>query len=104
MTFIIKVLILMIFLNSAALGKCGGEFTQFLSDIKEESLGIGYTEQTVNEFFDNVSLSSEVLKADRAQGIFLKPFNEFAPRLISDYRIQHGKKKFKKIFFYLRQN
>tara|TARA_B100000161_G_scaffold249225_1_gene206637 strand:- start:327 stop:1499 length:1173 start_codon:yes stop_codon:yes gene_type:complete len=96
MTFIIKVLILMIFLNSAALGKCGGEFTQFLSDIKEESLGIGYTEQTVNEFFDNVSLSSEVLKADRAQGIFLKPFNEFAPRLISDYRIQHGKKNLKK--------
>ena len=86
----------MIFLNSAASGKCGGEFTQFLSDIKEESLGIGYTEQTVNEFFDNVSLSSEVLKADRAQGIFLKPFNEFAPRLISDYRIHHGKKNLKK--------
>ena len=31
----------MIFLNSAALGKCGGEFTQFLSDIKEESLESG---------------------------------------------------------------
>ena len=96
MTFVIKVLILVFFLNSAALGKCGGEFAQFLADIKKESLEIGYTEQTVNEFFDNVSLNSEVLKADQAQGIFLKPFNEFAPRLISDYRIHHGKKNLKK--------
>ena len=82
MSLVVKVLVLIFFLNSAALGKCGGEFIQFLSDIKKESLEIGYTLQTVNEFFENVSLNSEVLKADQAQGIFLKPFNEFAPRLI----------------------
>ena len=96
MSLIIKVLVLIFFLNSAALGKCGGEFNKFLADIKKESLEIGYTKQTVNEFFENVSLNSEVLKADQAQGIFLKPFNEFAPRLISDYRIHHGKKNLKK--------
>ena len=83
-------------LSTAASGKCGGEFNQFLEDIKKESQEIGYTEKIVNTFFKNVSLNPKVLEADRAQGIFLKPFNEFAPRLINEYRMRHGKLNLKK--------
>ena len=96
MPFLIKVIVLTFVLHSAAFGKCGGDFYQFLEEIKEESLEIGYTEQIVNTFFDGVSLNPLVLEADQAQGIFLKPFNEFAPRLINNYRIYHGKKNLKK--------
>ena len=96
MPLVFKVIVLIFVLSTAASGKCGGEFNQFLEDIKKESQEIGYTEKIVNTFFENVSLNPKVLEADRAQGIFLKPFNEFAPRLISDYRMQHGKQNLKK--------
>ena len=96
MPLVFKVIILIFALNSAASGNCGGEFNKFLENIKKESREIGYTEEIVDAFFENVSLNPKVLEADRAQGIFLRPFNEFAPRLINEYRIYYGKKNLKK--------
>ena len=92
MPLVFKVIILIFALSSAALGNCGGEFNKFIENIKKESQEIGYTKEVVDTFFENVSLNPKVLEADRAQGIFLRPFNEFAPRLISEYRMYHGKK------------
>ena len=96
MPLVFKVIISIFALSSAALGNCGGEFNKFLENIKKESQEIGYTEEIVDAFFENVSLDPKVLEADRAQGIFLRPFNEFAPRLINEYRMYHGKKNLKK--------
>ena len=96
MQLVIKVIVLTFILNSAASGNCGGNFTQFLENIKKESLELGYTELEISSFLKGVSLNSKVLEADRAQAIFQKPFNEFAPRLISEYRIIHGFKNLKK--------
>ena len=96
MPLVLKVIILIFALSSAASGNCGGEFNKFLENIKKESREIGYTEEVVDAFFENVSLNPKVLEADRAQGIFLRPFNEFAPRLMSEYRLHHGKKNLKK--------
>ena len=96
MPLVFKVIILIFALSSAASGNCGGEFNKFLENIKKESREIGYTEEVVDAFFENVSLNPKVLEADRAQGIFLRPFNEFAPRLISEYRMYHGEKNLKK--------
>ena len=96
MPLVLKVIILIFALSSAASGNCGGEFNKFLENIKKESREIGYTEEVVDAFFENVSLNPKVLEADRAQGIFLRPFNEFAPRLMSEYRLYHGKKNLEK--------
>ena len=96
MPLVFKIIILIFALNSSASGDCGGEFNEFLENIKKESQEIGYTEEIVDAFFENVSLNLKVLEADRAQGIFLRPFNEFAPRLINEYRMYHGKKNLKK--------
>ena len=95
MPLVFKVIILIFALSSAASGNCGGEFNKFIEDIKKESQEIGYTEEIVDAFFENVSLNPKVLEADRAQGIFLRPFNEFAPRLVNEYRMYHGKKNLK---------
>ena len=96
MPLVFKVIILIFALSSAASGNCGGEFNKFIEDIKKESREIGYTQEIVDAFFENVSLNPKVLEADRAQGIFLRPFNEFASRLINEYRMYHGKKNLKK--------
>ena len=92
MPLVFKIIILIFALNSSASGDCGGEFNEFLENIKKESQEIGYTEEIIDAFFENVSLNPKVLEADRAQGIFLRPFNEFAPRLINEYRMYHGKR------------
>ena len=92
MPLVLKVIILIFALSSAASGNCGGEFNKFLENIKKESREIGYTEEVVDAFFENVSLNPKVLEADRAQGIFLRPFNEFAPRLMSEYRVPNRRK------------
>ena len=96
MQLVIKVIALIFIFNSAAFGNCGGNFTQFLEEIKKESLELGYTELEISAFLKGVSLNRKVLEADRAQAIFQKPFNEFAPRLISEYRIIQGFKNLKK--------
>ena len=96
MPLVFKVIILIFALSSAASGNCGGEFNKFLENIKKESREIGYTQEIVDAFFENVSLNPKVLEADQAQGIFLRPFNDFAPRLINEYRMYHGKKNLKK--------
>ena len=96
MRLVVKVIVLIFILNSAAFGQCGGKFSQFLDDIKNEALKLGHTELKIEAILQGVALNPKVLEADRAQAIFLKPFNEFAPRLMSEYRIVHGFNNLKK--------
>ena len=44
----------------------------------------------MNGFFDGVQQDSAVLKADRAQGVYQKPFIEFSRLLITTNRIERG--------------
>ncbi|WP_293576880.1 lytic murein transglycosylase [Phaeobacter sp.] len=81
----------LIALPISAQAQCGGNFTSFVTSLKEEALTGGYDRATVNRFFKGVQKDAAVLKADRAQGVFQKPFVEFSRRLISQNRIDRGK-------------
>lgn len=74
----------------SALAECGGSFSGFVQSLKDEALTAGYDRSTVNAFFKGVQQDPKVLKADRAQGVFQKPFIEFSRRLISQNRIDRG--------------
>jgi lytic murein transglycosylase len=74
-----------------AAAQCGGSFSGFVKGLKAEALQRGHSEKTVNAFFNGVAQDPKVLKADRAQGVFQKPFIEFSRRLISQNRIDRGK-------------
>lgn len=71
---------------------CGGDFNRFINDMAREAMDQGYAASTVQAFFDGVAHDPKVIRADRAQGVFQIPFVEFARRLISQYRIDHGRK------------
>src|SRR5210317_2115741 len=71
---------------------CGGSFQNFVSGLATEARELGYDRQTVHRFLDGVAHDPKVIKADRAQGVFQMPFVDFAKRLISQYRIDHGAK------------
>jgi lytic murein transglycosylase len=72
--------------------QCGGSFQNFVAQMKDEAVQAGYDAGTVNDFFAGTRQDSSVLKADRAQGVFQKPFIEFSRRLISQDRLKRGRK------------
>ncbi|MEE4189108.1 MAG: lytic murein transglycosylase [Roseobacter sp.] len=74
----------------AAAAACGGSFQGFVQDMKREAVQKGHDSATVDRFFSGVQQSQSVLRADRNQGIFQRPFLDFARNLISDARLRKG--------------
>jgi lytic murein transglycosylase len=71
---------------------CGGDFGQFVRDLKVEAQGIGVPQSTVDGFFASVRQDPAVIRADRAQGVFQRDFIDFSRRLISQDRIDNGRR------------
>ncbi|WP_300058826.1 lytic murein transglycosylase [uncultured Roseobacter sp.] len=69
---------------------CGGSFSGFVTDLKAEAVRKGHDRGTVDQFFASVRQDQAVLKADRAQGVFQRPFLDFSQRLISADRLKRG--------------
>lgn len=80
-----------IVLASPALAQCGGSFSSFVDGLKAEAVLMGHDAALVDRFFQGAAQDAKVLKADRAQGVFQKPFVEFSRRLISQNRLDTGK-------------
>lgn len=77
---------------SAVAQSCGGGFGAFVQEIKAEAVAKGHAPAAVDRFFANVRQDSKVIRADRAQGIFQMPFTDFSRRLISQNRLNSGKR------------
>ncbi len=74
----------------AASVPCGGGFASFVSAMKAESVRRGYDRSLVDRFYASARQDPAVIRADRSQGIFQRPFSDFARRLISKNRIDNG--------------
>jgi len=74
---------------------CGGNFGDFVSELQNEAIAKGHDPQTVKTFFASARQDNRVIQADRRQGVFQKPFADFARRLISSNRLNGGKSKAK---------
>ena len=75
---------------NTAFAACGGSFSGFVDGLATEAVAAGHDRATVQRFFAGARQDGAVLKADRAQGVFQKPFIEFSRRLISQDRLQRG--------------
>ncbi|WP_299750117.1 lytic murein transglycosylase [uncultured Tateyamaria sp.] len=80
-------------LPGLALASCGGNFSAFKDDLKSEAVSRGISTETADRFLASVRQDPAVLRADRAQGVFQRPFIDFSRRLISQNRINAGKAK-----------
>jgi len=92
---------LFVFAQSASAATCGGDFSTFLQGLKKEAAAQGHSRQSINRFFKTAALDQTVIRRDRAQGIFKSTFTEFAGKVISKNRMDHGRnnaKKYKNIF------
>lgn len=75
---------------------CGGNFSSFVNTLKKEAVSQGHKASTVDRFFSSVRKDPATLKADRGQGIFQTGFVDFSRKLISQNRIDHGRRNAKK--------
>lgn len=80
---------------------CGGNFSTFVAGLRSEALSRGFDADLAQRFFSSARQDPKVLKADRAQGVFQRPFLDFSRRLISKNRIDAGRangRKYDKVF------
>jgi lytic murein transglycosylase len=75
---------------------CGGSFSGFIDGLRAEARGQGYDRATLDGFFRTAAQDPNVIRADRAQGIFQRPFVDFSRRLIAQYRLDGGRANLKK--------
>lgn len=72
--------------------QCGGSFSSFVDGLRQEAAQRGHSAQSIDAFFSGVRHDPATLQADRRQGIFATPFVEFSRRLISQNRMDHGRR------------
>ncbi|MEO1362553.1 MAG: lytic murein transglycosylase [Pseudomonadota bacterium] len=77
----------------SAAAQCGGSFAAFKSALVTEATAQGIDRGIAERFLSSVRQDPAVLKADRAQGVFQRPFIDFSRRLISQNRIDAGRQK-----------
>ncbi len=96
MRLLIALCLALIGATPALAASCGGSFSAFVGGLKQEAMARGHSKATVDRFFSGVAQDAKVLKADRAQGVFQRPFVDFSRRLISKNRIDRGRSNARK--------
>lgn len=76
--------------GGSALAACGGPFPAFVDGLRAEARARGHSPAAVDAFFRTTRQDSAVLRADRSQGVFRKPFLAFSQALISSDRMTRG--------------
>ncbi len=75
---------------------CGGSFSSFIANLKQEATANGHSAATVDSFFANAKQDPKVIRADRSQGIFQMSFIDFSRRVISQNRVTNGQRNSQK--------
>ncbi len=84
-------LFLSLLASQSAAQTCGGPLPDFIAGVKAQAVAEGATMAQADAFFAGAALDPEVIKADRAQGVFQRDFIDFSRRLISQNRLDNGR-------------
>lgn len=82
--------------SPVAAAPCGGPFDLFLDRMQAEAVASGADPARAAAFFKGLKQDPKVLKADQAQGVFQLDFITFSRRIISQDRIDNGRRNLKK--------
>jgi lytic murein transglycosylase len=80
---------------SAYAQSCGGDFSTWRAQMVEQAKSEGVNGAGL-QALRNARIDQSILQKDRAQGVFTLDFIEFSRRLISQNRIDNGRKNLKK--------
>ncbi|MDN2566869.1 lytic murein transglycosylase [Aquibium sp. A9E412] len=73
----------------AAAQQCGGDFAQWRAGVRAEAEAAGVGRRGLDALAQ-ARLDQRVIDFDRGQRVFTQTFNEFAGRMINDYRLTNG--------------
>ncbi len=76
--------------------ECGGSFSSFVGRMKDLAVSRGHNRGTVDQFFAHVAQDGKTLSADHGQGFFNQGFVDFSRKLISQNRLDNGRKNMQK--------
>jgi len=79
----------------AAAQQCGGSFNAWLGGVKQEAAANGVSNRALG-VLSQVSRDKRVISRDRKQGVFAQSFKQFSGRMVSQNRLDHGRKNLKK--------
>ena len=92
MRFLAPAFLSLVLASSASGQTCGGDFGTFVQGLRDEASSRGHSADSINGFFRHAGYYQRALDADRRQGIFTVPFVDFSRRLISQNRIDNGRR------------
>lgn len=93
MRFSVSIAVLLLSASVAQAAPCGGSFSSFVGKMKAEALSRGFSKSVIDQYFNAARQDKKVLAADRRQGIFKTDFISFSRKLISQNRIDRGRRK-----------
>jgi len=79
----------------AAAQQCGGNFNAWLAGVQSEAAASGVSNRALG-VLSQVSRDKRVISRDRKQGVFAQTFKQFSGRMVSQNRLDHGRKNLKK--------
>ncbi|MEJ2124231.1 MAG: lytic murein transglycosylase [Alphaproteobacteria bacterium] len=71
-------------------------FGAWLQDFKREAVGMGISQRTVNSALQGVTYAPDIVRKDRAQGVFSQTFIKFSGRMVAAYRLKKGRSLIRK--------
>lgn len=92
MRFLAPLLLSLTIGTAANAQQCGGDFGTFMQGLRTEAAQRGHSAESIENFFRHANYYQRALDADRRQGIFTVPFTDFARRLISQGRMDNGRR------------
>ncbi len=88
----VALLLLILATTTASAEGCGSEpFATWINGVKQEAAAQGISARSIREL-DGLTYNPNVISMDRKQGVFAQTFLTFASRMVSNYRVTHGKK------------
>lgn len=72
---------------------CGGDLSAFLAGVKAEAVAAGASPEAADEALAGAQIDRKVLGMDRGQGVFRQTFLEFSKRVVSQARLDIGRRK-----------
>lgn len=92
MRFLASLILSLTIGTAAHAQQCGGDFNTFMQGLRAEAAQRGHSAESIESFFRHANYYQRALDADRRQGIFTVPFTDFARRLISQGRMDNGRR------------
>lgn len=69
-----------------------GDFGRWLQEFRAEAKAQGLSQRTISASLDGLRYDPSIVRKDRAQSVFSQSFLEFSNRMVSGYRMKHGKR------------